>query len=293
MRRAVSKYTLLGWLSLLLLVAGVASSCGTQKRVTSGTTAALPTLSKREFLKAYSHLSAPVVVDAKGTITMNSDGKTNFSSPMRWSLARDSLFVLSVRPLGLVEALRMTVSEEHLVILDRINRRGFTAEDPSLLYQTATGVTGFDVAILKSIAQQEPFSLLHGSGVGVLRQMDFARDSRYYRFEERDRRSGALVVHLFSPALVLVESQFRIPNVGEIRVAYGAHEYLDGPLFATPVARQTDVTLTLISEREMEQMRLKVELDDLRRELSQQPDTELPSRYQRLTIQEILRSFRE
>lgn len=207
---------------------------------------------------------------------------------VRYSLVRDSAFVLSARLLGLMEVARITVDEERLLVLDRVGKRTFYAEDATLLYGTIEGLTGYSPMVLKYIVQQQPFSL-QGRGV---EQMKFSKTEQHYKLEEHDRRSGAVVTHLFSPQLTLIESRVMVPGVVELLVNYSEYVHLPQPLQSAPVAQHTTILLRLLRESEVQSMRLSLVLKEPTGQLSQKIDTTLPNGYHRLTVKELVQMVR-
>lgn len=286
-RRSGMIYLLLSTLVLALLV----GACGTKKRVVQEKEM-VASLSKRGFLRAYDQISFPPVVDAKGRIVVD-NGYNRVTSSIRWSLRRDDAFVLSARPLGLMEAVRLTVNQTGFALVDRLNRRAFASDGASLLYQTIEGLTGYNPILLKYIAQQEPFSLKNGGGMGVLRKFDFSSDGRHYRFEERDRRTGATVVHLFSPRLTLLESRVMVPGVAEVTATYSDYVQMPTPLKAAPVATRTEVVMRILKGEKVESLRVQIELREPTADFSQTVDTSVPRGYDSLTVQELVRLVKE
>lgn len=248
---------LLPLLALLLLVV---SSCGTRHSVTRPDDGRL---SKAEVIRTYSSAGETYpLADARGKLTVSAEGKGDFSSGYRLSLYPSEALVLSLRPMGLFEAARLTVSPDRLIVLDKMDRYGVdetvdrSVDLPEQLLEGKWMVSPDRLAEMPMIPQPE-------GG---------------YLFGDRDVESYTID----SSGHLTAMTQTLSGGLGRLESSLGDFVTVEG---YRPLARQIDVRLYL---HDVPPVRLSLSISSYDTTPSLRPDTVLPSGYKQLPLRSLL-----
>lgn len=178
--------------------------------------------SKREFIDRYTALQTYPLLDARGALTLWTEGRKeniNISGVgMRWTLERDRAFELSVRPMSFMEVGKLTIRDNRVLVLDRMNKVAFLEEDALRTLRTLITTVGVDPLILKAVVQNDPFGFV-SSGVGVLERMRYKRESQVYTFTDQLRPGGNKIVHTFDASLNLISSSIHIADKADVLIS--------------------------------------------------------------------------
>ena len=95
---------------------------------------------------------------ASGRLTLDYGDADQITVPVRYTLGGSLGVALSVRPLGIMEALRITVTDKEMLVIDRLNKRYMRAELGSISTKLASSLLGFNPHAVKAMLSNEPFS---------------------------------------------------------------------------------------------------------------------------------------
>lgn len=266
--------------ALFLLVLFFMTGCGTSRRATTviGTVGA-EALSKGDFLRTYNQKAEPQVIDAKGYISALFDGK-EVGVGARWSLKRDEEFVLSLRVFGLMEAGKLTVTQNNLTVIDRMGKRGLALDNLSETLSRELKAYNIDPRILTAMAHHRPFSnkVVGGS---ALKGMDFSIGSHegLYRFEDKKHR----IIHDFDNGLNLIRSFVTLPSGEMINIEYSDFVLISPQIRPYPKS----MILTVIPTDVRKQAKVQIQLDNISTRFSQRVDTSIPDGYKRMTVDQL------
>lgn len=273
MRRRTQQSLLL--IALLYLLTG----CGTRRYIGQEHAG----LHKQAFIQQYEAKGAALTqLDARGKIALflPPPSAEEISVSMRWSYKAQELFVLSLRPLGLIEVGRLSVTPDRLVAIDRTGRRGSVIDNPGQTAGELLAPYGIDVQLLSALAAHQPFTPTR-LGIEALKDMHYSLTERgEYRFSYN--KGGNEISHLFDRQLNLIESiiAHRGKEVG--RVSYGAFTLVQNGMRPYP----TEITLESLSSEHP--VKVVVTLMSFGDQISQQPDHSLPGGYTQLSLQEVI-----
>lgn len=256
---------------LMLLLAG----CGTTKRIGTGT-AGMELLSKGDFLDRYETMSEPSVVDARGKVSANLNGK-EFNVATRWSLEYGKAFVLSLRPLGIMEIGRLTVVPEKVVVLDRANRQGIEVDDPIALIEQELDLRGASPKVLSALVHHRPFSFKEEGGT-VLKKMKFTiSEEGNYLFSEKKGKEE--ITHIFDRGLNLIRSSITSSGVQIGEMLYS--DFVSVTAGTRPYPTKMELKVDDLGGARI--MSVLFRLDQPSTRISQDVDTTLPSNYKRIS----------
>ncbi len=265
-----SKLILAILIPLLLLLSG----CSLSRKATNKGDRSGVALSERAFLDQYLAKTPPQCVQATGTLTARL-GDDGMRVPVRYSLDRSAGLVLSLRPLPFVEAGRIDVDRETLLVQDRINRRYFRISHTSQGLRHATSaMIGLDPTLLRAIALCEPFTRRE-VGATVLRhmKMHYGEDGQYI-FE--NKKEG--VRHEFDHELRLTRSLLSQHKGWHAEVIYADYS-------ETGVPQSTRVAITLSDDRTF---CLDLKLNKLSYQATTTADTTPTEGYREIGIKELI-----
>lgn len=171
-----------------------------------------PLLSRSECLQEYKAIpSLTTSVEAKGEITIEKKGK-KVSFPVRYYLDPGKALVLSVRPVSFLEVLRITVTDEELFILDKVNKQYFLLDKDSPMKYMAKLLFPLGLDAIIALITNEPFGF-NGVGKGVLHSFDFSSDETTgYLFTQKNRFIKTEIRHQLSRNLTLTRSEIQSPS---------------------------------------------------------------------------------
>lgn len=246
------------------------SACGVSRRTVEGGGSDL-THSKRTFVDHYSRMDRPAEVQAGGSLSFRAGGDV-VRVPIRWSLVRDHSLVLSVRPLSFVEAARVDVTEEAVLVQDRMNRRYFRAELTPRGLRAVALAAGVSPVVLKAIAQNDPFTR-DEVGKEVLNKLAMHKEAGRYVFE--NKREG--VRHEYDRDLHLVRSVLDAGDGYSAEVLYSSF---------LPSGMPERVEINVGTDNRV--YRVVVRLNSVSDAVQARPDTTPTEGYRPVTIKELL-----
>ncbi len=187
-----------------------------------------PSLSKQEFIRHYAALADYPTINARGDISLmvkSADKSFNINGiGMRWYLERGRGYELSVRPVAVMEAGRLSIIDDKLLVLDRIDKLYFSLTNASTKISREIGIVGIHPKFLEAIVEYTPFSFVE-EGVGALRRMDFKPEKDGYCFSDDIQRGLCLIEHRFDTGLNLRSSHLSVRNMVEVLVTYGGYSW--------------------------------------------------------------------
>lgn len=248
---------------LLLLPLLLVTSCGVRRTATESDRVGLPSLSKEEVIRSYSTLRPYPLAEARGTLRVGSEGSSSASAGYRLSLHHKEALVLSVRPMGIFEAARLTLLPDRMILLDRID--SYVVDEP-----LEGALRAIPDRLLSGLTDLEP---------ARLREMEMTRIAEGYRFT--DRREGT--TYRLDRQLRLIGMELTLPaRAGRLEAAFDRFDSPDG---YRPLPRLIELTLTLPSHRPAN---LILRIDSYDTVPSLRPDTTLPTGYTRIPLQQLL-----
>lgn len=180
-------------------------------------------LSERQFIQAYKAMREYPVINARGAVSLYIDygeKELNLSGiGMRWYLERDKGFEVSVRPISFVEAGRLSVADDQVLLVDRMNKLYYHQRDARRSIGSLITFAGMDPKMAEAAIQHRPFGFVE-SGVSALERMRFSREPGGYTFKDELRPGGNSIAHHFDTALNLVSTSVVIPGKGEALITY-------------------------------------------------------------------------
>lgn len=277
----MKRYVQIRILSFFVLALFSVSACRTAKegvRMIEST----PSLSKSEFVLRYSSLKEPIAVDTKGKVTLFSDGKS-MASAIRWTYVRDKGFMLSVRPMNLIEIFRFTVTSKRIVILDRTGREAFVSEDPGEIAQVFEDLTGYHSSFLEGVIQNEPVSF-SSQGVRALQDMKMTIERGLYKFYQK--KNQIQISHYFDAQMNLVETNLSAGGREFAKINYSGfvREGLSYRSYPTQIDLHSGITSKPIS--------LCVKLEKSVSSSSVDIDDSVPSGYNAMGILRLIKKIR-
>lgn len=156
---------------LALLLAG----CGTFGGLGLGTSP-----EARTFIDGYRKLPERSLT-ANGTLTLDAGLEEQLTVPVQYINHSRLGVSLSVRPLGAMEAVRITVTDEEMLVLDRLNKKYARTSLDGLTTKIASSLFGFNPYAIRSVLGNEPFSE-NGYGADALNKLKYAPDRSSIRF---------------------------------------------------------------------------------------------------------------
>lgn len=271
----------------VVAIALIFNGCGANKQILIPSGRAV--LNKKAFLSAYGAMKEYPIVDANGKATLITHGNKDISIGnigIRWSLERDHAFVLSVRPMAIMEIGRLTVTGEKMMVVDKVGRHVFLEEDLGSSALFLRNVVGINTDIFKAMVQNEPFGLI-GTGAESLGRMDFKKDGKYYTLTDGLRPGGHRIIHTFDAALNLIETQMTIVDKAEVKITYRDFVRMDSDLNYRPVPSVVRIDIET-KEKPYDHYHLQINLERMRQNFSQKIDTDLPKGYKRVTLLELI-----
>ena len=140
----------------------------------------------RAFISEYRNIP-PRSLTAGGTLTLDAGLEEQLTVPIQYINHSDLGVSLSVRPLGVMEAVRVTVTDKEVLVLDRLNKRYARASLDGLSTQIASSLLGFNPYALKAFLGNEPFSE-KAQGPSSLSKLRYAGGEGIYKFYEESPR---------------------------------------------------------------------------------------------------------
>lgn len=222
------------WHSLLLVVLVITflGACKSSKGVQTHGRHEHSVYDKQQFIRAYGALQDYPIVHARGTVSIFVENERNNAHVrlkdigMRWYLERGKAYELSVRPFSVMEVGRLTVAEDQVLALDRMNQLYFHMPNVATKLQQMIGVVGVDPRVLEAVVSYTPFNFVE-QGASALGRMDFKREESGYLFRDEIRRGKCRLEHHFDRGLNLQSSHLVIEGVAEVMVSYSDYIHVD------------------------------------------------------------------
>ena len=256
---------LLALIPLLVLL----SSCGTLRGLGLGFSP-----EARSFEKAYRSLPDRNLT-AQGTLTIDTGTGEPITVPAQLVRHADLGVVLSVRPLGVMEAARITVTDEEILILDRLNKRYFHAEFDSFTTKTFSSLFSINPRAIRSLLANEPFSE-KDSGKEALSRLTFSVEPPGYKFTNKDPR----IELTFDSSLNLTRSYYEPGGNASFLAEYSDFRTL-------PNLSSFPALLSLTMEAGIDDHRFDLRLEEIRPYSGQEIETDPPAGYSRLSLKQI------
>ena len=272
---------LLCW-SLLLL-----SGCGSSRKMIQQIAGHYPHLTKSQFIEVYSQKQEYPSIAARGRVSLNIDlpGKQIQLNGIgiRWYQAQGKGFELSIRPLGFLEAGRLTVADDTVLALDRLNKYYFLQEEAHRKLASQLPIPGIDPIILQAVIENKPFNFVD-VGPTALRRMEMKQTEEGYLFSSQLRPGGNQIKLLFDTALNLSSATITVPGEGELQATYDrfTHLRMGGEMRPLP----TLIQLEFRGGPERYGL-IRFDLQDMEEVKPRMWETTPPAQYKRFTLQDI------
>lgn len=271
----------------LVLTIGLAS-CGTSMRSIS--TVGSGQLTQRQFIQAYKAMTEYPIINAKGAISLYIDygeKELNLSGiGMRWYLERDKGFEVSVRPLSFMEAGRLSVAQDEVLLVDRMNQMYYHQRGVRRNLGSLVSFVGLDLKMVESAIQHRPFGFVE-SGASALERMRFTRTEGGYTFKDELRPGGNSITHHFDAGLNLVSTSVVIPGKGEALMTYSDFVTVGERKGMRPIPStiQMEVKSTGASAKHA---MIHFSLERIDTTKAQEVSTTPPSGYNNVTLEDII-----
>lgn len=279
----LSTTTLLLCWSLLLLL----SSCGTSRKAIQQIAGHYPHLTKSQFIELYSQKQEYPSIAARGRVSLNIDLPEKQIQlngiGIRWYQAPGKGFELSIRPIGFMEAGRLTVADDTVLALDRLNKYYFLQEEAHRKLASQLPIPGIDPIILQAVIENKPFNFVE-VGPTSLRRMEMKRTEEGYLFSSQLRPGGNQIKLLFDTALNLIVATIIVPDKGQLQVIYDRFVHLRMGQEIRPLPTLLEIEFKGNAEQ---YGFIRFDLQDMEESKPRTWETTPPAQYKRVTLQDI------
>lgn len=279
----LSTTTLLLCWSLLLLL----SSCGTSRKAIQQIAGHYPHLTKSQFIELYSQKQEYPSIAARGRVSLNIDLPEKQIQlngiGIRWYQAPGKGFELSIRPIGFMEAGRLTVADDTVLALDRLNKYYFLQEEAHRKLASQLPIPGIDPIILQAVIENKPFNFVE-VGPTSLRRMEMKRTEEGYLFSSQLRPGGNQIKLLFDTALNLIVATIIVPYKGQLQVIYDRFVHLRMGQEIRPLPTLLEIEFKGNAEQ---YGFIRFDLQDMEESKPRTWETTPPAQYKRVTLQDI------
>lgn len=257
------------YLLSLLVLTSLLSSCGTLGSLGLGSNP-----EARVFINDFSRMPDRNLT-AGGSLTFDAGLEEAVTVPVQF-IAHSRLGVLlSVRPLGVMEAVRVTVTDREMLILDRLNKRYARMSLGSTSTKIASSLFGFNPYALKSLLGNEPFSD-KSYGADALGKLKFSSERGRYKFTDSRPRIDLT----FDEMKRLTRSYYEPAINMSILADYGDFRGLaGGGAFPSQI--------NMAVEMGIKDYRLNLRLRDIRPYAGQEITTVPPSGYSEMSMSDM------
>lgn len=279
----LSTTTLLLCWSLLLLL----SSCGTSRKAIQQIAGHYPHITKSQFIELYSQKQEYPSIAARGRVSLNIDLPEKQIQlngiGIRWYQAPGQSFELSIRPLGFLEAGRLTVADDTVLALDRLNKYYFLQEEAHRKLASQLPIPGIDPIILQAMIENKPFNFVE-VGPTSLRRMEMKRTEEGYLFSSQLRPGGNQIKLLFDTALNLIVATIIVPDKGQLQVIYDRFVHLRMGQEIRPLPTLLEIEFKGNAEQ---YGFIRFDLQDMEESKPRMWETTPPAQYKRVTLRDI------
>lgn len=269
--------------SLLLLL----SSCGSSRKAIQQVAGHYPHLTKSQFIELYSQKQDYPSIAARGRISFNiefSESHFNLNNiGLRWYQSPGKGFELSIRPLGFMEAGRLTVASDTLLALDRFNKYYFLQKEARRMLSNQLPIPGIDPMILQAMVENKPFNFVE-IGPSALRRMEMKQTPEGYLFTTQLRPGGNKIQLLFDPSLSLTLATIIVPGKGELQVIYDRFVHLRMGQEMRPLPTLIEIEFKGSTDQ---YGFIRFDLQDMEEAKPRTWEVTPPTGYERVTLQDI------
>lgn len=279
----LSTTTLLLCWSLLLLLSG----CGSSRKAIQQVAGHYTHLTKSQFIELYSQKQEYPSIAARGRVSLKIDLPEKQIQlngiGIRWYQAPGKGFELSIRPIGFMEAGRLTVADDTVLALDRLNKYYLLQEEAHRKLSSYLPIPGIDPMILQAVIENKPFNFVE-IGATALRRMEMKRTEEGYLFSSQLRPGGNQIKLLFDTALNLSSATITVPGEGELQATYDrfTHLRMGGEMLPLPAIIQIEFR----GGPERYGL-IRFDLQDMEESKARTWETTPPAQYQRISLQDI------
>lgn len=274
---------LLCWSLLLPLLSG----CGSSRKMIQQVAGHYNHLSKSQFIEVYSQKQEYPSIAARGRVSLNIDLPAKQIQlngiGIRWYQAPGQGFELSIRPLGFLEAGRLTVADDTVLALDRLNKYYFLQEEAHRKLASQLPIPGIDPIILQAMIENKPFNFVE-IGPTALRRMEMKRTEEGYLFSSQLRPGGNQIKLLFDTALNLTLSTIIVPGKGQLQVIYDRFVHLRMGQEIRPLPTLLEIEFKGNAEQ---YGFIRFDLQDMEEAKPRTWETTPPAQYERVTLRDI------
>lgn len=269
--------------SLLLLL----SSCGSSRKAIQQVAGHYPHLTKSQFIELYSQKQDYPSIAARGRISFNiefSESHFNLNNiGLRWYQSPGNGFELSIRPLGFMEAGRLTVASDTLLALDRFNKYYFLQKEARRMLSNQLPIPGIDPMILQAMVENKPFNFVE-IGSSALRRMEMKQSPEGYLFTTQLRPGGNKIQLLFDTSLSLTLATIIVPGKGELQVIYDRFVHLRMGQEMRPLPTLIEIEFKGSTDQ---YGFIRFDLQDMEEAKPRTWEVTPPTGYERVTLQDI------
>lgn len=273
---------LLCW-SLLLLLSG----CGSSRKMIQQIAGHYPHLTKSQFIEVYSQKQEYPSIAARGRVSLNIDLPEKQIQlngiGIRWYQAPDKGFELSIRPIGFMEVGRLTIADDTVLVLNRLNKYYLLQEEAHRKLASQLPIPGIDPIILQAMIENKPFNFVE-VGPTALRRMEMKQTDEGYLFSSQLRPGGNQIKLLFDTALNLTLSTIIVPGKGQLQVIYDRFVHLRMGQEIRPLPTLLEIEF----KGNVEQYGfIRFDLQDMEEAKPRTWETTPPAQYERVTLRDI------
>jgi len=220
----------LRYIAFLIVVCTLLGGCASKKKVATDTTTKTTKTTRKASIQERTIAAQPdftSVLAQKAKLSINYQQR-QISASATISLIRDSIFIMSVQPLLGIELVRLEVTPDEVVMIDKLNHRYVQLTMAELQQKTGLPVGFSDV---QAIAMDRLFCV--GKPQSFFQGKDFENESKnaqtVFSFQDKPLRYTYLIDEA---TLALLQSTFAFTGRAEqVDVRYQGHTLRDNVLF--------------------------------------------------------------
>lgn len=283
--------SIIRWSSVLLVVA-LLSSCGIFRKLSGEKPLTSPFITDRQMaIDAINNQPKVEKLEGRGGIAIKTS-KNNVSSRCVLHVSKDEYASLSVRPLGLIEVGRLTITPKKLLVVDRFNKQAFRTSVGVATNIFSQIFAGWDLAALQCMLLAQPFTPSK-QGAEAIDGMEYVPNSSGFTLTKKE---GKVVVRLdYSP--------LPAPRLREAHIYYGSkvervlscfYERYQ-PVGQSDIFFPKIITLKTYPDRDIkEQTLVTLTLDKTLEKLpAEAPSTDIPKGYRSVSWAEVISMIKE
>ncbi|MDO4790525.1 MAG: DUF4292 domain-containing protein [Porphyromonas sp.] len=287
----MNRNNIVRWATALAVVM-LLSSCGIFRKLSGDKPLSSPFVTDRQMaIEAINSQPQVEILEGRGGIAIKTS-KSNVSSRCVLHVSKDQYASLSVRPLGLIEVGRMTITPKKLLVVDRFNKQAFRTSVGVATNMFSMIFAGWDLAALQCILLAQPFTPSK-QGEKAIAGMEYVPNASGFTLTKKE---GKVVVRLdYSP--------LPAPRLREAHVYYGSKVervlscFYDRyqPIGQSETFFPKKITIKTYPDREEKaQSLITLTLDKTLEKLpAEAPSTDIPKGYRSVSWAEVISMIKD